>query len=349
VFSPDGRTIAFESAREGELAVYARPALGGAARRLTPPGRQFSVVAWRGAPAAYVERLRIVAGAAIALGDTARLDIIALTPDGRAIPSRDVRWALLDRGAVEIPPTSRNSALYASTIRAVGANVGSARLVAEIPGWRADTLAVAVSGTQPVHVEDRFDNPQLDTRWLRLGNPEPRIGRLSDGTAGLFPNGDLEWESGVLLRSTLALRGGLRMRLRLHAAFGGRASPATLALGFVTAVPEAAVDRVSPRFTPLVGVRWDGASGNLVYTLGPESSSESASAFGPDASHVVEIAINANGAVVFSVDGKPRWTASRSALGDVRGMPVQLWIGGRATGASIAVSDFSLDLPARQP
>ena len=35
-------------------------------------------------------------------------------------------------------------------------------------------------------------------------------------------------------------------------------------------------------------------------------------------------------------------------LGDVRGTPAQVWIGGWATGSNVSVSNFALDLPPRR-
>jgi hypothetical protein len=343
VFSPDGRMIAFESTRDGDLAVYARPALGGTVRRLTPVGRQFSIAAWRGAPPAFVDRLRILGAPSLVVGDTARLSTLGVTTDSRSRNSYDLRWSLPDPSILS-PQSSAPT--DSASLRVVGRAIGTARVIAEIPGWRSDTLVVGVNTSQSVHVEDEFTGRTLDSRWLPLGSPAPYVGRTSSNASALFPNGDLEWDSGVLLRSSLELRPGLRLRAKVYAPFGGRSSPAALTIGFVASTPENTVDRVAPRFTPMVTLQWDGASGNLLYAVGQQVSSDAAPQ-PADAGNMVEISVADDRTVVFSVDGKVRWRSSLNYLGDVRGAPVQVWIGGRATAANVAVSAFSLDVPGR--
>lgn len=345
VFSPDGRSLAFESTRDGDLAVYARPVLGGTVRRLTPVGRQFSINTWLGAPPSYVDRLRILGNSGLSVGDTVRLSVLGVTNDNRAPASVDARWSLPDLSVASSagPTTGADSA----AVRVVGRAIGNARVVTSIPGWRADTVVLAVNTRQPIHVEDAFTGRAIDARWIPLGSPAPYVGvSPGTGTPGVFPNGDLEWDSGLLLRSPIELRPGLHLRARVSAPFVGRPSQATLTLGFIPAVVESALDRQAPRFSSLIAVQWDGASGNLVYTVGPQTSSEIPPP-SQGTSHIIEIEVEANRAVVFSVDGQVRWRSSLTFLGDVRGTPVQFWIGGRATGSSVAVGEFTLDLPER--
>jgi hypothetical protein len=106
------------------------------------------------------------------------------------------------------------------------------------------------------------------------------------------------------------------------------------------------IDRTAPRLNSVVGVQWDGASGNLVYSVGQESSSESAAGLGSSASHLIEISAHAD-AVTFSVDGQVRWQSSLKYVGAGSASPVQLWIGGRATMANVAVSNVVVDLASR--
>jgi hypothetical protein len=164
-----------------------------------------------------------------------------------------------------------------------------------------------------------------------------------------FPNGDLEWDSGLLLRQTLELRPGLRVRVRVHAPFVGRPTQATMWMGFVTAAPQAILDSIAPRFSSLVSAAWDGTSGNLSYAVGRETTSEASTAVAAATSHEIEIRVNDDRSVQISVDGDTRWTSSLNFLGDVKGTPVRFWIGGRATGNAVAITDFLLDQPARTP
>lgn len=343
IFSPDGRMVAFESTRDGDLGVYARPALGGTVRRVTPAGRQFSIAAWRGAPAAFVDRVRILAPPSLVVGDTTRLSTLVVTSANQSENVDELRWSLPD-GSVLSPETGASP--DSSAIPVVAHAVGSARVIASIPGWRADTLVVTVNTNQSVHVDDDFSGRTLDSRWLPLGSPAPYVGRSSSNSPGVFPNGDLEWESGVLMRSSVELRPGLHLRAKIHAPFGGRSSPATLAIGFVSSTAESAIDHLAPRFTAIVSLQWDGASGNLLYAVGQQVSTDAAPQ-PVEAGNTIEISIGQDRSVIFSVDGNVRRRSSLNYLGDVRGTPVQVWIGGRATGPNVAVSGFSLDVPGR--
>jgi dipeptidyl aminopeptidase/acylaminoacyl peptidase len=347
VFSPDGRSIAFESTREGDLAVYVRPALGGTARRVTPRGRQFSIAAWRGeSEPPYIDRLRIIGTSAIANGDSARLDLFALTHDGRAVRPPNVRWVFLDRDVVRPSRDTADTASLSADVVARG--IGDARVVAEIPGWRADTVVIAATSTQAVQITDLFDRATFDSRWRPLGRPAPFTGQAPGSTTpAAFPNGDVEWDSGLLLRQTLELRPGLRARLRIYAPFVGRPTQATLFVGFVAAGASASIDSTAPQFAPLVSTTWEGASGNFVYAVGRQTQSEAATSFNGANNHEIEIRVDDTRSVVFSIDGRVRWTSSLNFVGDMRGTPVRLWIGGRATGSSVAVAEFSLDQPGR--
>jgi Tol biopolymer transport system component/DNA-binding SARP family transcriptional activator len=347
-FSPDGRTIAFESTRDGDRAIYERPALGGTPRRLTPPGRQLSIDEWRGSSLEYLDRLRLVGATSVDVGDTMPLSVLALTPSGATLRASGAEFKLLDDNIAAID-TGRGAALDI-----VGRLPGTARVVTYVPGWRSDTLTVLVSSPQSLHVADDFHSATLDPRWIALGDPAPYVASapsaLSTGSAperALFPNGDLEWDSGVLLQPTLQLRAGSRVQARVFAPFTGRPSAARLTFAFVAATARGSIDRSAPQVNPVIGVQWDGASGNFTYSVGQESFSEPAAALGANAAnHVITIAARGD-SVSFLVDGVTRWQSSLTYLGAAVSSPAQLWIGGRATGATVAVSNVVVDLAGR--
>jgi TolB protein len=344
-FSPDGRTIAFESTRDGDRAIYERPALGGTPRRLTPRGHQLSIAEWRGSPPLYLDRLRLVGGPSVDVGDTVALGLLALTPAGTPLHATGAEFKLLDDN-VAVVDTGNGAAL-----RIAARKPGASRVVASVPGWRSDTLTLLVGSAQSLHVSDDFRSAALDARWLALGDPLPYVGAAPDVTTGnraLFPNGDLEWDSGALLRTPLQLRADLHVQARIYAPFAGRPSAARLSFALVVAMPAGSIDRSAPRVNPVIGVQWDGASGNLTYSVGQESFSEPAAGLGAATanSHLVSIATRGD-VVTFSVDGVVRRQSSLTYLGAAIGSPVQLWIGGRATGGSVAVSDVAIDVASR--
>jgi DNA-binding SARP family transcriptional activator len=346
VFSPDSRTMAFESTREGDLAVYTRSALGGRARRITPAGRQFGIQSWHGGTPSYIDRLRIVGRTSLGIGDTLRPSLLALTPDGRQVTMTNVRWTVLDSGVVQTVPSAAG-ARDSAHIAVVGRAVGTARLVAMLPGWRADTVPVSVAPSQRLEIDDSFSGPALDSRWIPLGVPLPALGRTVDGTPGLFPNADLEWESGVLLRPTIELRPGLKVSAVLRAPFTGPSSQASLVIGLVPAVSTEGIDRTAPRFVPIVAAQWDGTSGNFAFSVGQESSTARVSAGASPSAHRIDIAFGNDRSIEFSIDGAVRWTTLSTFAGDLSDTPVQVWIGGRGTGQTVSVSSFHVELPPR--
>jgi hypothetical protein len=223
---------------------------------------------------------------------------------------------------------------------------GRATIVASIPGWRTDTLTLAVGSSQDVGLDDRFSTPIDARRWILLGDPAPRVGSIQSASA-LLPSGDFEWESGVLSRQSFELRPGLSLHARLFAPFGGRAAPGTLTLAFVPTAAAASLDHRAPRFTPALGTVWDGQSGGFTLTVGRESNVDGSIASHPAAAHSLDIRIDADSAVVFQLDGMESWRSSLRFVGDVRGARFQLWIASRATGTTVGVADLSLRQPAK--
>jgi hypothetical protein len=157
----------------------------------------------------------------------------------------------------------------------------------------------------------------------------------------VYPNGDLEWDSGVLLRQPMELRPPLDVSFRMIAPFAGRRTSATLTVALVAATPLDDIDRKAPRFKPLVGVVWDGASGTLTYSVGRDSSSDVLGAR-TAASHVVAIHIPADGSVLFTVDGQTRWRSALRLIGEAEGSQVRLWLGGHGSGSIAGVADVRL-------
>ncbi|HVX39837.1 MAG TPA: AAA family ATPase [Gemmatimonadaceae bacterium] len=335
-FSPDGRYLAFESTRDGDAAVYVSRPLGGTATRITPRGRQFSIAEWRGRRAPYVDRLRIVGPSSMTVGDITKFSFVAVDQYGAAVTDAPTTWTLDQSGPLARADTLDSDTTAAQSLRAT--RTGDQMLVATIAGWRADSLRVTVSPAQPLDLRDDFSTGLDPIRWQALGTPLPYVGRGgSGGTSVLYPNGDLEWESGVLSRSAFELVPGLSVSARVFAPFGGRASPASLELALV-ASDGAAIDSTAPRFSPLLRAAWDGQAGALTCSVGAQSSTDHIDS---GDSHTIRVSIDNGGGVTFYVDDRPRWRTSLRYLGDVSGTRVRLWIGGRATGAAVSVTDVS--------
>jgi len=339
VFSPDSRRVAFESTRDGDAAVYVMPALGGDARRVTPAGGQYSVVAWRGRAPGYLDRIGILGRSTAAVGDTLSLGLAMLDQNGRTRSVTGVQWSLLDSAHVAtlLPNAGAGGGDY---IRRVTVHAdGETRVVADVPGWRSDTITILVGRAATPSLSDAFSAGIDARRWVALGDPPPRVGDVGGGARGLFPNGDLQWESGVLGRDPVLSQPGLAAQARIYAPFGQRAmQPATLEFSLVVPPDLSTMDRTAPRLTPVVSVIWDGESGRVTFAVNGESSSLAADAFAAGASHLFAFRIDAAGHVRFAVDGGVRWQSTTRVSIDGTSR-VQLWIGGRGTDGHIAVSD----------
>lgn len=347
VFSPDSRRVAFESTRDGDAAVYVMPALGGDARRVTPAGGQFIIDAWRGPTPGYLNRIRILAHSTAPVGDTVPLALAIFDQHGvaRGNVDAEVRWRLLDssRDAALLPASDGDSDEYAR--RVVADHDGTVRVVASIPGWRSDTLTMLLGRAATPALHDSFDHGIDPRTWISLGVPLPRVGFAPGAFAGehvVYPNGDLQWESGLLQRNAVLLQSGLAAQARLYVPFVQRVmQPASLELSLVLPPNMAATDAAAPQLTPLVSVVWDGESGRITYAVNGESFSQNAASFGAAVSHVFGFAVDGAGRVGFFVDGRPKWRSTTRLALDATSR-VQLWIGGRGTGSVAAVGDVEL-------
>lgn len=343
-FSPDGRSIAFVATRDGDAGIYARPALGGTARRLTPPGAQFDIVGWSARPAGWVDRMRILGPTTLAVGDSADLTVLALAPGGAAVTGTTPTWTVDPaRTAIDVHQDRPTG-----TLRVVARREGNVRVIAAIRGWRADTVTLIV-GAGDLSINDDFSRGIVATRWTPLGEPAPYVGRdpLSAGRFALFPNGDLEWESGLLSRSTYQLAPGISIDARILAPFAGRASPASVTVGLVSVAPIA--DARAPQLQPLIGVSWDGQSAAFHYVAGRESFTDLAAARTDSLSHAIGMRITSDSTVAFSIDGRERWRSSLRYGSEVGRRRVQLWLGGHATTNHVAISDVLLENRAARP
>jgi DNA-binding SARP family transcriptional activator len=335
-FAPDGKHVAFESTRSGKTAVYLMAALGGAPRRATPDGQPYALVGWRGRTIPFLDRLRVIGGSRVRVGDTLSVGGIGLDQHGNPFPSRVVRWSFPDSASLR-PIASGSHDSLAVGGRVVGMREGFARVVATVPGWRADTLVVRVGAGSVTVLADDFTRPLDVSRWQPLGTPMPVVRTLATGEPALAPNGDLEWESGVLSRDNLPLRAGLRVEARFFVPFEARALPASsLQLALVPS-PGSALDQVAPQFVPRIAIVWNGESGRMTYVVERETSSESTARLGAATGHSVRIAVEADGRVAFYVDERLRWRSTLRVTGDAVDERSRLWIGGRATGSWGAV------------
>jgi Tol biopolymer transport system component/DNA-binding SARP family transcriptional activator len=342
-FSPDRRYVAFQSTRDSDAAVYVMPALGGTMVRVTPRGGQFSIAGWRGhTTPTYVDRFRVIGSSTATVGDSVSISLLGVDQEGISRLPDTVPVQLLDDGIAELHVSSGDSTgTHQYVLR--GIKAGTVRIAASIPGWRYDTLMVRVGSSAQSGLSEDFRNGFQAQRWLALGTPIPIVKLDAEGRVALFPNGDLQWQSGVLSRDALSLRDGVDLTATLSASFAGPPLPAALLeVALVAEVRDDAIDKVAPRFTEYAAAAWDGEASRFTYSVGSESKSDPVSTLGNGASHVVRIAIDAGGTVNFYVDAKLRWTSSLRFLGGLSEPRARVWLGGRATGAWGSIRDLKV-------
>ncbi|MEO7648768.1 MAG: hypothetical protein ABIV11_11145, partial [Gemmatimonadaceae bacterium] len=334
--------LAFESARQGRLETYVMTSWAGAPRRLVASGKGLEIVEWRGKAAAFIDVIAINTSVSIAPGDSGGAVAEVADQYGNDVDPRAIRWSSLDPTIVDV-----RSVPAASPARAllVAERQGTARIVADMGGWRADTAFVQVTPAGTAGLRDNFESPELSSFWVPLGTPPSftKAGVGRDGSRGLLLNGDAQWESGVLGAQFITIRPGLSVQAWIKAPFN-TFGPIGRSISMSLVAPDArtALDSVSPQFLRLASISWLGDAARLRYSVGREVHTEPVTSFGGSDQHVFRISIEESGRVAFYVDGRLRWRSSVSAISSGDERRAQLWIGSRSTGALVVVDDVEI-------
>lgn len=158
------------------------------------------------APPRWVERIEVGAEpAALAVGGSAALTVRSLDRDGVAFQAPGMRVRELDPDIGFLDSTG----VFHAT------RPGVARLVASNGGWRADTVRITVSGSDPYAAAFKEDwEGGIDTAtWKAFGVPLPEVVVRTDGRS-LMSNGDSLYPSGLVARAPFDLSGGFTVEWR---------------------------------------------------------------------------------------------------------------------------------------
>jgi len=343
-FSPDSRFVAFQSTASGDAAVYVMPALGGQPTRVTPMGGQYSIAGWRGqAPESFVDRFRIIGPASARTTDSITLTVFGAERDGSPRVPEAVELRVIDSTAGRLVRDERTAdGAGRWVIRAQRA--GTLRVAAAIPGWRSDTMEIMVDAPSSADLDDDFAQGISVTRWRVFGSPVPFVRQDATNRAVLYPNGDVQWQSGLLGQRAISLADSLSLGTTFVAGFAGKGvEGAMLVLALVDADALTGADSLAPQIRPVVGAAWDGEAARLNYSVGSESKSDPLSVLGTSSSHDIRIAISGDGAVRFFVDDRLRWTSSLRFLGASASGRARVWLGGRATGEHAGFRGFLME------
>ncbi|MDT8436323.1 MAG: BTAD domain-containing putative transcriptional regulator [Gemmatimonadota bacterium] len=210
VWLSDGWVV-YVADRDGGWDLWAVPAGGGTPRRLSEGLGLAGIMGRLGPPgsAAPVERVRAAAaapGGALSPGEHAVLAARAFAADSTPVPLRDLpfAWRSLDPGRARLAGIDVVEVL----------DTGTVRLVADVGGWRADTLVLRSLPVVEVDAELLLAEDWAEgidpARWRAFGHPAPSTLPGGGPGGGRFRNdGDASGESGVLSAQRFPLAGGL--------------------------------------------------------------------------------------------------------------------------------------------
>ena len=168
---------------------------------------ELALVRWTPRPH-YVDRVRVVVPAdGVPIDQPFALLLEATDTAGTPMPARAVRFTSLDTGVAAV----ENGVLRPR-------QVGSARIVGTVGGWRSDTAEVRVVPSTYASVLNERWTPDWEQRWRGFGEPRPVLGR-GDGGATINPNGDGKYPSGFYARRRIYSRQGMGLEARVSLPF----------------------------------------------------------------------------------------------------------------------------------
>lgn len=196
VWAPDGSQLFFGWRVGGNLEVYSVRTDGSGLTRLTyTQASEIPVGFVPDSRPAYVDEVVILAGSEeglrVAAGDSVDLTVAARDSRGITGANSPVRWRCV--------PSSLCRVSDAARLLANSEGVGV--LIADVGGWRGDTVRIAIVNPEPrLVLEERWEQGIQGTVWHVFGAPEPAavasVGR--EGSHGFVNRGDDKWESGAL-------------------------------------------------------------------------------------------------------------------------------------------------------
>jgi TolB protein len=302
--------LAFSAGQDGSRKLQMLDAFGGQIRELPLQAGMISLLARRDAQAAWIERLTLEPARAIG-SPGQHLDVRAVPhgPAGEALAADavPVRWTVTDTGVARLDGPGRVWLM----------NPGRVGVVADMAGWRTDTLTlysvpVVERSTDPLFTEDWTTG--LDSiRWRVFGDPRPRVRAGSGrGGAGVFLNrGDAFFTSGAISAQAFPLSKGLTVEVDGRMLFTGKLHQEFGIALYGSDLPDSAL---SSSMTPaLVEFRVRGPSGS-----GPAQAWMSTRDTrqplpvppNPEAWHAYALQVLEDGTVELMVNGRTYWRSS---------------------------------------
>ncbi len=182
-----------------------------AMRRLEPSASGMSIrfAHWRESRPAgrYLDSLLIVNPLdSLTLGITARLSVAGQDQFGQQMTLRvPLHWSTTDSSVLTVSP--------AGLVHPVRA--GRATVRAVLPGWRATSLTLQVTGSPSRAVMQETWDDHWEERWIPSGTPRPRVVIGPGGKRAFLNNGDGSYGSGAVTRQAWPARQGLGLEIQL--------------------------------------------------------------------------------------------------------------------------------------
>lgn len=305
------------------------------ARTVYPRGDQgiLSGSTWRSSSTSrplYLDTLRVIAPVTMpVMGVPHRLRVEGWGADGRLVrlPPAVVRWkvdhptiALVDSVTGVLTPLEP----------------GTVQVVVTAGGWRSDTVELRVERPAPQPLDNIRWTESEWRGWIPFGTPPPRTEYLPNVGSVLLPNGDSDFESGVVSIRRYALRGGLGIEAMVNLPIQ-RTKWQQLKLGLAT---KSAAQRDGLLKAAECGMVFPlGEGRTYLDQMGFGAGGESGLATGlrrlrDGQWHRIRIEVLTDGSCAFSADERQLW---RSTSGFAAGDSVELFFLGHSVGARIMV------------
>jgi DNA-binding SARP family transcriptional activator len=189
----------------------------GTQRRLTFSAADETPVAVSVEPPPFISGVEVIttAGLELALleGDTLPVTAVIWLSDGSLAEGQVTSLRCVDSTVCE--------ASNDGSVR--GLRAGLTNLIADVGGWRADTVVVRVVSTTPeLLLEEDWEGGIDSLTWTAYGDPRPEAveGLGRNGSRGFVSNGDGSYSSGVVSRAPVDLRNGLTIEFWARGDFG---------------------------------------------------------------------------------------------------------------------------------
>lgn len=301
----------------------------------------------------WIETVRVRGGdLAMAAGQRTELEAHVVTAAGDTLRpgAALIRWTSLASGTVVVDSLVRGLGEVETTPAALGRREGTARLVASVGGWRADTVGarvgrvVTASGLPTLMEEDWTEGIDRE-RWTPFGEPAPGVVRRPSTAGGEMrrffdPGGDANYSSGLVSRAPFSLAGGLSLEFESRVPRSERLYE-TVRIGLHRDTAYAPVQWAREGRLDLLelGLRGDRSPPELRL---PDEDLRLPATDTTGAARRHALQVEPDGRVSYALDGRLLWRSARPRLADALGSRARLRLAGQSLRTDVLVGTVRL-------